>query len=255
MPLSSCMIRVYLKAKQKPVTMPTRCTETHCICCNEFISKPVCWTLFDSCAHTLKGSRVRAFSWLDVTWGNSITQTSKWTLQLKKPSSVWLLSDGRLTDIQGTKKVSFVLLKVRLYVVMKQTLFCMLCSLGVVFRTSDPAIAAIVAVHTICGTLMSGGQAEGGGSQSAADLGLSSACKCFNKRTRAGVFVEINQFSSWTGNTLEVCSPLTRVFHFFEWCFQIIVRSGGFLCDVLHNINQQLLQIWKQLSTLLKCHK
>lgn len=61
--------------------------------------------------------------------------------------------------------------------VLKQALFCMLCSLGVVISTSDAVIAAIMAVHTICGALMSIGLAEGGGSQSSTDLGLSSAYK------------------------------------------------------------------------------
>lgn len=99
---------------------------------------------------------------------------------------------------------------------MKQALFCMLCSLGVVIRTSDPTIVAIMAVHTICDALMSGGLAQGGGLQSATDLGLSSAYKRFNKQTCAGVFVGINQFPSCTGKTQEVCSPPTHVFHFFE---------------------------------------
>lgn len=99
---------------------------------------------------------------------------------------------------------------------MKHAPFCVLCSLGVVISTSDPVIAAITAEYTICGALMSGGLAEGGGSQSATDLGLSSACKRFNKQTCSGVFVGLNQFLSCTGKTQGVCRPPTDVFHFFE---------------------------------------
>lgn len=141
-----------------------------------------------------------------------------------------------------------------LYMVIKQALFCMLCSLGVAIRTSDSVIAAIMAVHAICGTLMSGGQAEGGGSQSATDLGLSSACKRFNKLTYAGVFVGINQFPSCTGKNAGGVQPSDSCFSFLWVMFSDNLLFGGFLCDVLPYINQ-LLQIWKQLWTLLKCHE
>lgn len=40
----------------------------------------------------------------------------------------------------------------------------------------EGVVAAIVAVHAICGALMPGGLAEGVGSQSATDLGPGSAC-------------------------------------------------------------------------------
>lgn len=43
-------------------------------------------------------------------------------------------------------------------------------------KTSEAAMAAIGAVHAICGPLVSGGLAEGVGSQSGADLGRGSAC-------------------------------------------------------------------------------
>lgn len=47
------MSRVYLKAEQKPVTMPTHFTERHCIYYNELISKPVFAGASLSAVHTL----------------------------------------------------------------------------------------------------------------------------------------------------------------------------------------------------------
>lgn len=49
---------------------------------------------------------------------------------------------------------------------MEQTLLCTLCSVGVLIRTRDPLIAAMITERTICDAVMAGSLAERVGRQS-----------------------------------------------------------------------------------------
>ena len=48
----------------------------------------------------------------------------------------------------------------------EQTLLCTLCSVGVLIRSRDPLIAAMITESTICGSVMAGSLAERAGRQS-----------------------------------------------------------------------------------------
>lgn len=222
MPPSSCMSKVYLKQSRN--RLPCRhilLGDTEFIGMNSFPSLCLLDSLCQLCTHSKRQQTrglFRSCKWPEKT--QLIRRLSghlNWTEAEFSSTTV-----GRVFNWHPNVPECFVCFtKVHLCTEqsdMKHALICMLCSLGVVIRTEDPVNAAIMAVHTICGALMSGGLAEGGGSQSVTDLSLSLAYKRFNKKTCAGVFVGINQFLSCTGKTQEVCSPPTHVFHFFEWC-------------------------------------